>query len=257
MCAAYFLYLVCACWYPPLSWSRRLGIVALAGSVTAFIAWASGGLPPLVHDWAPLVYISIGYYLTGRLFVAPSAALEGWLLGLDRRWFGDPPTRFARWPRALTAYLEVVYTCCFLLLPGGLAVLTLAGHAGEANRYWTMVAAADLGAFAPLAVFQTRPPWQIEPPAVLSAPRAHALTTFMVRHATIGANTFPSGHVAVSLAIALAVLGPLPVAGAVLLLLAATIAVACVVGRYHYTVDAMLGAAWGLLACGLVALSGV
>jgi membrane-associated phospholipid phosphatase len=54
-----------------------------------------------------------------------------------------------------------------------------------------------------------------------------------VRRATIGANTFPSGHTAGSLAVALAVIGTLPWIGGVLLALALTIALACVVGRYH------------------------
>ena len=64
----------------------------------------------------------------------------------------------------------------------------------------------------------------------------------MVRHATIGVNTFPSGHVAVSLAVALAVIGSMPLAGVVLLVLAVSISIACVVGRYHYAVDVIAGA---------------
>jgi membrane-associated phospholipid phosphatase len=120
-----------------------------------------------------------------------------------------------------------------------------------------MVAVADLGAFAPLAWFQTRPPWQIEPPPVLASRRAHALGAFMVRHATIGANTFPSGHVAVSSAIAFAVMRSMPLVGVVFLVLALSIAVACVVGRYHYATDVVAGAAWGLLAWALVVFIGV
>ena len=255
VCLAFFTYLACAAWYPPLPRGARLRLSAVAAAVVAWIFVASARLPGRMHDWAPLVYISVGYYLTGRLFAAPSLRLEEWLLATDRRLLGDPTTRFARWPRGLTAYLEIVYTFCFLLLPAGLAVLVVGGHAAEADYYWTMVAAADLGAFAPLAVFQTRPPWQLEPPAVLSAPRAHAVTTWMVRNATIGANTFPSGHVAVSIAIAIAVGRTMPAAGVLLLAVALTIGVACVVGRYHYVTDAVAGAAWGLLVWLIVAVS--
>ena len=42
----------------------------------------------------------------------------------------------------------------------------------------------------------------------------------MVRELTINANTFPSGHVAGSLAVAFALLDPMPWAGGVCLLLA-------------------------------------
>ncbi len=97
--------------------------------------------------------------------------------------------------------------CLFLLLPAGFAALVMAGHETQANRYWTMVLAADLGAFAPLSVFQTRPPWALEAPAVLGGGLVRRLSSYMVRNTTICVNTFPSGHVAVSFAIALAVIG--------------------------------------------------
>ena len=97
----------------------------------------------------------------------------------------------------------------------------------QANHYWTMVLAADLGAFAPLSVFQTRPPWALEPPPVLADKAVRRLASSMVRHATIGVNTFPSGHVAVSLAAALAVIGSMPLTGGVLLVLAVSVSLAC------------------------------
>jgi undecaprenyl-diphosphatase len=75
----------------------------------------------------------------------------------------------------------------------------------------------------------------------------------MVRHATIRVNTFPSGHVAVSLAVALGVGGAMPVAGTLILALAASIAAACVVGRFHYAMDVaagvlLAGAVWTVTA---------
>jgi membrane-associated phospholipid phosphatase len=237
---AYFLYLGIVCWLRPLPASRRL-LVTGVSLLTATMLAAAPHAPPLVRDWAPLGYILVGYYLTGRLFVAPSEALESWLLAWDRRLFGDPTTRFAKWPAWIVAYLDLVYTFCFLLLPCGLAALVMTGRSALANHYWTMVLAADLGAFAPLSVFQTRPPWMLEPNADLAARSVHRVASYMVRHATIRVNTFPSGHVAVSFAVALAVIGQMPLTGGVLLLLAGSIAVACVVGRYHYAVDVVAG----------------
>jgi hypothetical protein len=53
--------------------------------------------------------------------------------------------------------------------------------------------------------------------------------------------------VAGSLAVALAVLGVMPGAGLLLLVLAASIALACVVGRYHYVIDVLAGIALTLV----------
>ena len=244
---SYFLYLIVACWWPPLSMGRRAWIVAgsmFAGGLVWAIAHAA---PWWIRDWAPSAYILGGYFLSGLLFVAPSRALESWLIGWDRRLLGDPTTRFATWPRPVLAGLDIIYMGCFLLVPGGFAILAFTGHASLADRYWSMLMGAEFGAFAPLAFIQTRPPWAIERPPVLTDPAVHRLASQMVQHLTIRVNTFPSGHTAGSLAVGLAVVGALPWTGAALLLIAAGIGVACVVGRYHYVPDVVTGAALALV----------
>ena len=252
----YFLYLGIVCWLRPVLPLRRLLITGVSAAQIVMIGLVARNTPSYVRDWAPFLYVSVGYYLTGYLFVAPSRALEAWLLHWDRRLFDDPTTRFAQWPWWLIVYLDVIYTFCFILLPGGFAALALTGNSFRANRYWTMVLAADLGAFAPLSVFQTRPPWAIEKPAVLAASRLHRVASYVVKNATTGVNTFPSGHVAVTIAVALGVISSLPLLGVVLLVWAASIAVACVVGRYHYAVDVLAGAALGFAVCAFAAVCG-
>ena len=252
----YFVYLAGVCWLRPLSSSRRLLVTSVSIALAAAIYAVATSAPPIVRDWTPLVYVGVGYYATGWLFVAPSEALEAWLLAWDRKWLGDPTTRFAAWPVWVVAYLDLVYTLCFLLLPGGFLALALTGHSMLANRYWTMVLAADLGAFAPLSVFQTRPPWMLEKRPALADKSVHRLASFMVQHATIRVNTFPSGHVAVSLAVALAVIGSTPLVGVALLALAVSISIACVVGRYHYIADVVTGALLGGVVCGVVLICG-
>ncbi len=101
--------------------------------------------------------------------------------------------------------------------------------------------AAEFGSFASLSVIQTRPPWLVERKAVLPDRSIHRAATLMVEHLTIRVNTFPSGHVAGSLAVALAVIRVMPGAALLFLVLAASIAVACVVGRYHYVIDVIAG----------------
>jgi membrane-associated phospholipid phosphatase len=252
----YFLYVASAgaAQRRPLAMRARIVLVSL---VLAVAVWRSVTAPPIVRDWLPAIEILAGYFVTGWLFVAPSARVEAWLAAWDRRLLGDPVTRFTRWPRAWLAYLEIVYVGCFLLVPAGLAVLFVNGRADLVNRYWTMVAAAEFGAFAPLAIIQTRPPWAIERPSRLPDQSVHRFASYFTQQFTIRVNTFPSGHVAGSLAVALAVLTALPAAGAVFLILAISIAIATVAGRYHYVVDVVAGA---LLAASIwvaATLSGV
>ena len=60
-------------------------------------------------------------------------------------------------------------------------------------------------------------------------------------------NTFPSGHVAVSVAAAISAGTIWPLAGGVLGIIAVGVAVGAASGRYHYIVDVLLGLAIGVL----------
>lgn len=240
---AYFGYLIVACWLPRLSVGRRAFLIAAAATAAGAVAAIARTGSPMARECAPLAYILAGYFLSGYLFSAPSVAVESWLMRWDRRLLGDPATRFATWPRAIVAGLELIYMGCFLLIPAGMAFLVFSGHAGLVDRYWVMVMGAEFVAFAPLAFIQTRPPWALERKPELADPAIHRLAVRMVQHLTIRVNTFPSGHAAGSLAVALAIVGVLPWAGSGLLILAAGICVACVVGRYHYVADVAAGAA--------------
>ena len=77
---------------------RRAVITAISLVLVGVIVLAARDAPPFARDWAPFLYVSVAYYLTGHLFIAPSPRLEAWLLKWDHRWLGDPTTRFARWP---------------------------------------------------------------------------------------------------------------------------------------------------------------
>ena len=74
------------------------------------------------------------------------------------------------------------------------------------------------------------------------------LNLLTLRHASIQVNTIPGAHTAGSLAIALVVTDVQPLAGAVCLVIALSITVASVVGRYHYAADAGLGLVLGFAA---------
>ena len=231
----YFAYLAAAC-------ARRRFVVSLqALAIALVIVIGARYAATQVRDVIPLAYILAGYYLCAGLFVRPSARAEAWLLAWDRRLLGDPATRFSRWPRLVLAYLDIVYVGCFLLVPLGLALLALNGLSRRADAYWTIVMSCEFGAFAPLAFVQTRPPWAIEGERALRDRAVHRAAAAFVRTFTIRVNTFPSGHAAGSIGVALAVIGAMPLAGAVLLVVASTICVASVAGRYHYAVDVAAG----------------
>jgi membrane-associated phospholipid phosphatase len=65
----------------------------------------------------------------------------------------------------------------------------------------------------------------------------------VVRLVTHQANTFPSGHAAAAVAVALELISAVPAAGFIYLVIAISIMVSAFVGRYHYALDVALGAA--------------
>ena len=253
MAVAFFVHLALAACIRPLPLDRRLA-AGLGGAAMAMLVVAISrfdGWPG--RDWAPVAHVLAGYYLSGRTFVAPMPRVEAWLIACDRWLLGNPSARFAAWPRALLGLLDAAYIGCFLLVPGGFAALGAAGRADLADSYWTMVAGAELGAFAMLPYLQTRPPWVLERLAEADAAAPPRPSVRFMRRATTGANTLPSGHAAGSLAVALGVIAALPELGALLLALAFTIAAAAVVTRAHYVVDVVAGLALALAVWGAVA----
>jgi membrane-associated phospholipid phosphatase len=74
---------------------------------------------------------------------------------------------------------------------------------------------------------------------------------WLLRRASVGANTFPSGHAAMAFAVACAVAVRMPIAGALFACVAVAVVAGSVLGRYHYIVDALAGIAVALIAFGL------
>ena len=252
---AFFVHLALAAGVRRLALDRRLA-AGMGGAVMAVLVVAVSRLEGWPgRDWAPVAYVLAAYYLSARTFVAPMTRVEAWLMAWDRRLLGDPVARFAAWPPVLLGALDSAYIGCFLLVPGGFAALAAAGRADLADCYWTMVAGAELGAFATLPYLQTRPPWVIERLAEADAAAPPRPSGAFMQLATTGANTLPSGHAAGSLAVALAVIAALPELGLFLLALALTIAAAAIVTRAHYVVDVAAGLALALAVWGVVTVA--
>ena len=241
-------------WVRPLAWRRRLAVTArsvLGAELILAVVYLEGIFPArageIVRDWLPAAFLLVVYWQVGEFFSGPNVALQDWLLRSDRSFFeavfrGRPEPGVV-----LSSYLEFNYLLCYPVVPAGLAVLYLAGKA-DADAYWTVVLVPTYLSDLTVAFLPVLPPRAVEqePPVRNPATPLRRLNLWVLRHGSIQVNTFPSAHVASTLATALAVLAQWPAAGIVFLVIAVSIAAAVVLGRYHYALDALLAAALAL-----------
>ena len=229
--------------------------LALASSALQLLG--TGPAASVVRDWAPGAFLLLGYWMSAPYKGAAAPAFERWLLGLDRRLLGRLLDRFARQaPRLVLESLELAYLTCYPFVPAGLLWLVLSSEHADADRFWTAVLTAALPCYALLPWFHTAPPRAVEPdPPIERRGLAVRRFNFRLLHRTsVHANTFPSGHVAATVAVALTVAATShPAAGLAFGAGAVAIAIATVTGRYHFGADAVLGALLGLV--GFVAAS--
>lgn len=256
----YFSFFIAFVWLRPYSTRQRwiVTFIGIAGIAVVFLVMLSSRiLPPLsaniLRDWMPVGLMVLAYRQPGVLFQSQNTRLQGWLQTVDRKILSRVGLLDARSDRSLIAvfyqFTELAYLLCYPLVPFGLALLYAAGMREHADEFWTTVLSASYLCYALVPLTQTLPPRSL-PNGEASAVRwsqLRILNLWILRHASIQVNTFPSAHVAASLAIALAVLRFLPTAGLVLLALAISIAIGAAAGRYHYFVDVMAGAALAIL----------
>jgi hypothetical protein len=232
---------------------------ALAGS--AAYTCAASGAATLPQFWAqlflPAVLLLTGYWLPGSMFGPPQPWLERWLLEVDRRTFRalGIETWLKRVPMPVLEVLEAAYVAVYPVVAAG-ALISAASGAAAVARYWSIVLAAELVCYAALPYLRSRPPRSIERPGVVAqrAPRLRRLNVGILDRASVHANTLPSGHVAGAVAAALAVMPLSAAAGWGLMVVAVLITASAVVGRYHYAVDCVLGAAVAALVVLLASL---
>jgi hypothetical protein len=255
ICGGFFAYLVVLARVFPLPGRRRTRVLLVGLVCVGLVAMLSQlrlQWPMRVaRDWVPTVYLLEGYWLCGLFFARPMRALEQRLLRLDRRVFSVTQlARFSRRaPRALLELLEVAYLCAYPFVPATLGLLQASGLRTETDRFWTAVLIASFGCYGMLPWLQTRPPRSIEQagPIARRGLAVRRLNLAVLTRGSVQVNTLPSGHTATALAAALVVGELLPGLLPVLLAIALTIAVATVVGRYHYTLDTVLGLAVGVV----------
>jgi membrane-associated phospholipid phosphatase len=201
----------------------------------------------VVGDWLPCLLILLVYWQAGNFFADHSESLQGWLQEFDRRRLGTLLEDWSKhWSRTwLGSYFELAYLFCYLMIPAGVGILYWAHQRAAINVYWALVLPASYLCYLVIPFAQTLPPRLLDGtlPAPSSSQKIRAFNLLIMRHASIHLNTFPSGHVAATMAAALVLLRYVPAAGALFLFMAVSIAIGAVLGRYHYVLDVILGAA--------------
>jgi PAP2 superfamily len=258
MRASEWIDLVVFCFLTALAWKRRipsrqravvtgLGAAAIAGTLLA-----ARFAPSIFRDWLPAALLLMVYWQAGQFFDRPDEKLQARLLALDARTVLPFAALLSANPagRLLLGYVELAYLLCYPMVPLALGALYLLHARAHADRFWTVVLTSTYACYLMVPFIQTLPPRSL-PGSRSGGPAPGPLRRFnlwILRHASIQMNTFPSAHVAASMACAFVLLSiSLPV-GALFLAVAVSIAMGAVLGRYHYFADAVLGTAVALAA---------
>jgi len=251
----YLAYVAALAWFWPMGRRARGTITVIAMADVATIAWLSGRAPAVAtpaRAWLPAVQILIAYWLSGPFFVRPMPAVERWLLASDRWWFDAAGLRWfaERGPRAVLELLELSYASAYVIVPLGFALVYFTTPDADADAYWTPVVLAELSCYGMLPWIRARTPATLGDHVAINhrAVRLRRINRAIQAQASIQVATIPSGHAAGALATALVAGAVVPATLLPLLIVALLIALGSVVGRYHYTVDALTGLAVGATA---------
>ncbi len=251
--------LAVAAWIPipvrrSLPMRRRWNITLLAliplVAVTlarASVRWVPAFYVSAVRDWLTAALFLVPYWQTGQFFLGPNHRVEERLMAFDR-WLMPRTAATSGTPRSsLGVVLEVAYLFCYPLVPLGLLTLYLAHQRRNVAGFWLVVLIATYACYVITPFVPALPPRDlVRKASAAKAGKARLFNRWILQHGSIHAISFPSAHVASTLAVSLVLLHFLPVAGLVFLLVSIWIALGAVIGRYHYALDVLLGAATAL-----------
>jgi membrane-associated phospholipid phosphatase len=229
-----------------LAWTRTLPARRRA-IVTGIAVAGVGGILTMrsttIRDWLPLAFIPLAYWQTGQFVLPLNQSFQSRLESLDRKYLrsGLPPFMWL---------LELAYLFCYPLVPLGLVALYLSGMGRFAEEFWNVVLPPAYACYATFPFVQTLPPRAIERDVPWQPRRTplRKLNLFVLRHISIQANTFPSGHVAASFAVSLELLAHSTAAGCIFLLMSVAVAGGAFWGRYHYGLDVLIGALMAIVS---------
>jgi hypothetical protein len=255
-----FSFFIIGSWLRSLPNQRRMAIAAIgaAGIILITAVQFADQLFPrfavsVVRDWLPAVLMPMVYWQAGRFSSGVNKSFQTTLQRLDHKllsgWIPILAKPRYRW---VTAFLELAYLSCYVLVPMGLGVLYLTGLQRHSNEYWSVVLLATYPCYAFTAFVPTQPPRVLETnPAGTVPGKIRSFNLWIVRWLSIQLNTFPSAHVTATLGSSLALLHFVPNIGMAFVLVSIGIALGAVLGRYHYAADVLLAA---LLTVGVYAV---
>lgn len=278
----YFAYLAAGTLLVPLDARQRL-VVMVVNCLIALVLLLVGhyghagerGWLTALRPWIPVFFILVAYRESGLLLTPdPSHRLDTVFIRLDNVILRNPGVlRILDWGAPwIQYYLELSYLLCYPIVPLGLATLylvkdkiarrkepkndlTTAGTpsplgAIAMEHFWTAVLLASLACYFLFPFFPLAPPRELfdDVPGPRVAPLLRAMNHWLLGKYSVGASLFPSAHVAATTAAALAIRRYLPRLGWVFIVVAVSIALATVYGRYHYALDAIAGGLVGVSA---------
>ena len=159
-----------------------------------------------LRDWLPAVVLLFAYWQAGWFFTGPNPGLQQFLGGIDH----CIRTALGKWARPFGSgwvgrYFELTYVAAYPLVPLGLATLYLFRYDDYADYFWSVVLPASYICYLMLPFAPTLPPrlertGDSDTSGVDTAGRR--LNLRILGNLGVGANTFPSGHVAATSATA-------------------------------------------------------
>lgn len=216
----------------------------------------------IARDWLPIFFVFLAfremdYFAPGQydFFTEMSWIRWDWILleGYKLR------QRIEAFGPVIPFYLELCYLLIYGLSAYCIGRLSAVTGRKAINRFWNIFLLGTLASYALFPYFPTEPPRyafpDISPPAYMTWVRA--LNLGVLERTTIHSGVFPSAHVSAAFSSAFAMMLLMPRRqpdGWLLLLYAASVAIATVYGRYHYAVDAFAGFGISLLAGALCLL---
>ena len=216
----------------------------LSAALALVIVFASRMASTTARAWAGHLYLVAAYWIPALLATgAPGTWFEQWLVRSDARW----RRHVSGVPGWIAQVCEVAYLLCSPLVPIAFLVAWRSGDPADVNRFLMAVLGAGFLCYGTL-------PWLVSrPPRLLSLETVpvhgmNRINVFVLERVSHQLNTFPSGHVAVSIASAFSVWTVSAPAGAVIGVVALGVSVGAITGRYHYVVDVMTGAVVGVLS---------
>jgi len=225
------------------------GIIVLA-QLSA--RWLTPLASSVLQDWLPAALLLVPYWQIGRFFMKPDAQMEVQLTAFDQALFRMLGIQPAKFPIGIAAgvYLELAYLVAYPLIPLGLTALYLTHLRRFATYYWTVVLPSTYACNAMTPFVQAMPPRALNYYEKFRMPSSKIgmFNHGILRYAGIQAISFPSAHVASSVAVALVLLRLEPSVGLIFVGIALSIALATIVGGYHYAADVLLA----VLAAALV-----